>query len=408
MRNRLLPLLAFALTASIPPAPGSDPVGIYALIDRVVLEPAGGPAEHAQVWGLFSLAGEPGTGDTYGPPVRGHLYYATEPGSEEAARMEWSDLEKLAGTGQAVGFASRYMEKGTVRPSCAPAASPDPYPINFGLVKLEPDTLNPAVREFFSFPTPVDPVDCSRSVEPGAVTLVARNIADPERQSARYVFEIRAVPGASEASGEVTAGEGRTSWTPALSIEAGREYLWSVRAVDGSWTGPTAGAAFQLPFLRGDTNGDGRANVSNAVGILTHLFLGGPAPRPIAAGDMNDDRMVRLGDAVHLLSNLFLGSPDIPPPYPRPRPHPVSGRVGCQPSRPARGPRASSRSSPPHRRSSSPSATFRSPRGRRRPSSGRTRSSPSPSRPPTSRSGGHGSRGRSTRSPARTLPSTSR
>jgi len=68
--------------------------------------------------------------------------------------------------------------------------------------------------------------------------------------------------------------------------------------------------------LTGDTNGDQKADVSDAVWILGYLFLGGPAPLPLGCGadlsawwpgDINHDWNVDLSDAVFLLTHLFLG-----------------------------------------------------------------------------------------------------
>ena len=56
----------------------SDPIGIYALIDRVVLEPSDAQPERIQIWGAFSFAMRQ-FGDQYSPPVRGYLYYQLRP-----------------------------------------------------------------------------------------------------------------------------------------------------------------------------------------------------------------------------------------------------------------------------------------------------------------------------------------
>ena len=69
----------------------------------------------------------------------------------------------------------------------------------------------------------------------------------------------------------------------------------------------------------GDLNGDGRLGVSDAIGLLGHLFRGRPAELPCggdvgAAGnrmllDANGDGALDLQDPVHLLSYLFLDGP---------------------------------------------------------------------------------------------------
>ena len=67
-----------------------------------------------------------------------------------------------------------------------------------------------------------------------------------------------------------------------------------------------------------DANGDWSLDMSDAVYLLSHLFLGGPAPvgvacgpapAAIANGDANGDRSVDLSDGIYLLAHLFLGGP---------------------------------------------------------------------------------------------------
>src|SRR5690348_2745074 len=79
------------------PARASDPVGAYALIDKVVLEPNADAPTRIQVWGAFTFATE-GSGDTYAAPVRGYLYYHAVKGKEDTCRNEWKDMKKIAGT----------------------------------------------------------------------------------------------------------------------------------------------------------------------------------------------------------------------------------------------------------------------------------------------------------------------
>jgi hypothetical protein len=71
-------------------------------------------------------------------------------------------------------------------------------------------------------------------------------------------------------------------------------------------------------FIRGDSNGDGVTNLSDAVHILGFLFLGGPAPSCRDASDADDSGVIELTDAVVILRTLFLGDSTIAPPYPAP------------------------------------------------------------------------------------------
>lgn len=84
-----------------------------------------------------------------------------------------------------------------------------------------------------------------------------------------------------------------------------------LEALQGGGGGPTG-----TEFRRGDINGDGGANVADAVFLLSSLFI--PGSDPIScfdAADCNDDGGANVADAVYLLSSLFIpGSPDLPLP----------------------------------------------------------------------------------------------
>jgi hypothetical protein len=126
----LLALLSFGAGTAL----ASDPVGIYALVDKVVLEPNETNPERVQIWGAFAIA--EGNGYTYKNAERGYLYYKVNSEKPAACRNEWSDLKSVAGTGQIVAFGSRYAEKGTLRKKGAKAENPDTYPIAMGLKKI--------------------------------------------------------------------------------------------------------------------------------------------------------------------------------------------------------------------------------------------------------------------------------
>jgi hypothetical protein len=123
----------FALAAL--PLPLSDPVGVFALIDRVVVEPSTGDPQRIQLWGVFALADRNNRND-YLPAERGYLYMSVNPSNARATRAEWSDLKTVAGTDLPVGFGSRYESAVRVRPANEKVDNPDVYPIGFGLVKV--------------------------------------------------------------------------------------------------------------------------------------------------------------------------------------------------------------------------------------------------------------------------------
>lgn len=65
---------------------------------------------------------------------------------------------------------------------------------------------------------------------------------------------------------------------------------------------------------RGDSNADGRVDLSDALATLGHLFQDGPAARCEDAADANDDGRVDISDAIFELLWLFAAGDPLPPP----------------------------------------------------------------------------------------------
>ncbi len=241
----------------------SDPVGIYALVERVVLEPGPDKPERIQLWGAFAFA--KGYGDTYASPARGYLYYRFAAGKEEACRNEWADLAKLAQAragakerqNQAVSFGSRYMEKGRLRRAADKPENPDPYPIAMGIFRIRKDTNYAPIDDLFALPGALAPVD-GGDAPAGPVTLVVSPIGLSAHTRAKYVFELERAEGVKkekpaeaakaverETSPPIVAGEKDVRWSPKLEVKPHVRYVWRVRAVDGDWQGPVASFEFQ-------------------------------------------------------------------------------------------------------------------------------------------------------------------
>ena len=241
--HRIACMLALATALSMGGAArASDPIGGYLIVDKVVLEPADSPTT-IQIWGSFALAkGQRGL--DYSDPVRGYLYYKAPSGKEDMCRKEWSDLKKVAGTGQAIGFGSRYDPKtlGKVHKANEKPEAPDAYPLANGLIPIEdgPDYL--PIQNLRSLPAPQMPAE-GDLVPPGEITLVVKNILDKKHTKAKYVFELEDASG-GKVGGTVEAGEKETKWTPQLKLKAGAKYTWRVHAVDGEWKGSVAISSF--------------------------------------------------------------------------------------------------------------------------------------------------------------------
>ena len=113
----------------------SDFVGVYAVVEKVVLEPGDTAPQRIQIWGAFALSDRK-SGSGYGTAERGYLYYACPAGREAMCRNEWADLQSVAGKDTGIGFGGRYIETGRIRKAEEKPASPDVYPIERGVVRL--------------------------------------------------------------------------------------------------------------------------------------------------------------------------------------------------------------------------------------------------------------------------------
>ncbi len=109
----------------------------------------------------------------------------------------------------------------------------------------------------------------------------------------------------------VEAGTDKTSVEIAVSIIEGQNYYWRMNCFDsyeyGAWSDPVT---FKMGgFEPGDANGDGTANVGDAVFLINFVFKSGPAPDPLSAGDANADCQTNVGDAVYLINFVFKSGP---------------------------------------------------------------------------------------------------
>ncbi len=81
-------------------------------------------------------------------------------------------------------------------------------------------------------------------------------------------------------------------------------------------------------FTRGDVNGDGNVNLTDAVGTLGFLF-GGDSLSCHDVADANDSGDVNLTDAIFLLEFLFAGGSEPPAPYPEKGVDPTADELSC-------------------------------------------------------------------------------
>jgi hypothetical protein len=129
-------------------AHASDPIAIYALIDKVVMEPSADNPERVQLWGTFALAVANNSND-YQPAQRGYLYFRLAASNANLARMEWNDLKAVAGKGVPVAFGSRWNMRTQVRKPDQKPENPDSYEFGTGVVRVRSDTAYAPIRFLF-------------------------------------------------------------------------------------------------------------------------------------------------------------------------------------------------------------------------------------------------------------------
>ncbi len=100
-----------------------------------------------------------------------------------------------------------------------------------------------------------------------------------------------------------------------------------IEAVENSLIvcGGAANALFQViiyprgdSFVRGDVDGNGSIQITDAIVIAEYLFKAGPRPECLDAADSNDDSELDVSDPVYLLFHAFLSGPPPPRPFPDP------------------------------------------------------------------------------------------
>ncbi len=141
---------------SIGTARASGYVGVYALIDKVTMEPNAENLERILIYGVFSIK----MGDDRGAfqaPQRGYLYYAVPSGANrELIQREWSDLKAAAGTRTVIAFggssfAGPAAPAPRLRKTGEKPANPDPYETGAGLSKMRSDTDYGPVKSLLEF-----------------------------------------------------------------------------------------------------------------------------------------------------------------------------------------------------------------------------------------------------------------
>jgi len=140
------------------------PVGVYAMVQKVVFEPSETEPTAIQVWGVFVWVD--GGLKSPGPinlPQRGYMYFKLPAGPTDiaAARKQWAEIRAIADTSQIIAFGDwNYVgpfenlhvpvaggqEDVRVRRQNEMPARPISYPIRSGLVKVANDPAHESLR----------------------------------------------------------------------------------------------------------------------------------------------------------------------------------------------------------------------------------------------------------------------
>ena len=150
-RHRLVTLSAAGIiaVAAIAVLQASDPIAVYARVDRVFLAPDATAPQTIQIFGVFSLA-ERNDPNSYQPPARGYLYFKLG-GEENLTRREWADMQTIAGTRQIVAFGNRYQMKPRLRAEKDAPDAPDSWATGMGLTKINSNTEYAPIRALIDF-----------------------------------------------------------------------------------------------------------------------------------------------------------------------------------------------------------------------------------------------------------------
>jgi len=85
----------------------------------------------------------------------------------------------------------------------------------------------------------------------------------------------------------------------------------------------------EVPFIRGDANGDGALAIVDPIFALGYLFSGGAVPPCLDAADADDNGALNIVDPIFALTYLFAGGPPPNSPFPACGTDPTPDGIGC-------------------------------------------------------------------------------
>ena len=141
-------LISAAALCVTPISAASEQVGIYGIVERVVLEPNDQNPQRIQLWGAFA------TNRTVEMPSKGYMYFTLPSSQQSTVLKEWADFKSTAGTGRVVSFGASFFggltqaqadayhaSLGRIRPASEKPQSPDVYTLNAGIFTVTNPTI---------------------------------------------------------------------------------------------------------------------------------------------------------------------------------------------------------------------------------------------------------------------------
>lgn len=128
-------LTLLGLLGSAAPALASDQIGVYAKVNKVVVQ-----GTQVVICGAFRVANTMGD---YQPLATGYLFYECkgDAAAQAMCQLQWSEIGKAVASKGCVGWSNRHGTYGEdtknsqVR-TTLPAQGPNPYPIDIGVVQM--------------------------------------------------------------------------------------------------------------------------------------------------------------------------------------------------------------------------------------------------------------------------------
>jgi hypothetical protein len=145
---------AFVLAAlSLSTARASGLVGVYALIDKVVMEPNADNPERIRIFGVFSIMTN--LSEVFQPAQRGYLFFTFSSDDKDLIRREWADLKAAAGTHTVIAFGG-WSFRGPffaprVRKTDDKPEGPDPYILGAGLSRVRSNTDYAPIKSLLEY-----------------------------------------------------------------------------------------------------------------------------------------------------------------------------------------------------------------------------------------------------------------